>query len=307
MIVYGYRALSIFLKNIDNERLEKSDWDLLLTFEELNRLIDSLNGSATLIKPRGKDGYLIKTPIANYDIHLIIYENSNKYLYDNQSEYLSNETLIDPYGNEYKVPSIKTLFEFKKSHRIISKGFDKTMRDYYQILDEFEINSNEESQFYKSRYKETLIRAINQTNHINLNQTKHDFFKTKNVTYIFDHDSIHESIKLTEEPIYKKILKPNEEVLCSQELWNKTSDLEKKYCVLEESYTIAIERLLSKGHINDPKEAFLMALERVCTTLTKGWCREYAVFNYREIVNMYSDRFWIKFQEDLKNGLIKPF
>ena len=181
------------------------------------------------------------------------------------------------------------------------------MRDYYQILDEFEINSNEESQFYKSRYKETLIRAINQTNHINLNQTKDDFFKTKNVTYIFDHDSIHESIKLTEEPIYKKILKPNEEVLCSQELWNKISDLEKKYCVLEESYTIAIERLLSKGHINDPKEAFLMALERVCTTLTKGWFREYAAFNYREIVNMYSDRFWIKFQEDLKNGLIKPF
>ena len=109
MIIYGYRALSKFLKNIDNERLEKSDWDLLLTFEELNRLIDSLNGSATLIKPRGKDGYLIKTPIANYDIHLIIYENSNKYLYDNQSEYLSNKTLIDPYGNEYKVPSIKNI------------------------------------------------------------------------------------------------------------------------------------------------------------------------------------------------------
>ena len=95
--------------------------------------------------------------------------------------------------------------------------------------------------------------------------------------------------------------------MCSQELWNKLSDLEKKYCVLEESYTIAIERLLSKGHINEPKEAFLMALERVCTTLTKGWFREYAAFNYREIVNMYSDRFWIKFQEDLKNGLIKPF
>ena len=149
----------------------------------------------------------------NYDIHLILYENSNKYLYDNQSEYLSNEILIDPYGNEYKVPSIKTLFEFKKSHRIISKGFDKTMKDYYQILDEFEINSNEESQFYKSRYKETLIRAMYQTNHINLNQTKEDFFKTKNVTYIFDHDSIHESIKLTEEPIYKKILKPNKERL----------------------------------------------------------------------------------------------
>ena len=131
-----------------------------------------------------------------------------------------------------------------------------------------------------------------------INPNKEDFFKTKNVTYIFDHDSIHESIKLTEEPIYKKILKPNEEVLCSQELWNKLDDLEKKYCVLEESYTIAIERLLSKGHINDPKEAFLMALERVCTTLTKGWFRDFAIDNYPSIINRYNN-------EILKSSLSK--
>lgn len=308
MLIYGFKALSKFidLNDDDIKRLKKSDYDILVNIEQFNLLLESFGNDINEIKPIGKEGFYIKTNKGNYDIHVIYFDNSNKYLFDNQIEFLSPYTFKDEYNNEFKVLSLETLYEIKKSHRMISREFKKTMNDFYRIKDLLS-KDIPETEFYKLRLKETLIRAKNQTKHINLNQSKDDFFKTKNVTYIYDHDSIHESVKLTSEPMYKKILVPNEEVLCSEELWNKLSLLEKKYCVLEECYTISVERFLSKNKLSDPYEAFKIALEKVCTTLTKGWFREFAYSNYREILNMYSDKFWNKFQNDLEKGLIKPF
>lgn len=310
MLIYGFRALSKYIKElnkIDVERIMKSDYDLIVSINEFNDLLESFGNDVLEIKPFGNDGFYIKTLKGNYDIHIVNKENSNKMLYDNKDNFISKFICIDLYGNKFEVLSLETLFEIKKSHRMILKGFNKTMNDYYRILNLLNNKEVEETEFYKLRLKETLIRAKKQTNHINLKQSKDDFFKTKNVEYIYDHDSIHESVKLTQEPMYKKILVSNEEVMCSEELWNKLSDLEKKYCVLEECYTISIERFLSKNKLSDPYKAFLIALEKVCTTLTKGWFREYAYSNYKEIINMYNESFWNKFQNDLNIGLIKPF
>lgn len=310
MVLYGFKALYIQLENKtlkDDLRFNKSDYDLLVTYEEFNELIKKIGNDAEIIMPKSKNSFIIKTKNGVYDIHIVKDNNkdSNLYLYENIENYSIKETFKDFYGNEFKVVNINTLYEIKKSHRMIEKFFFKTMKDieYFKNI----LNDVPESEFYKLRLAETLVRAKNQTNHINLNQDKKNFFNTKGVTYIYDHDSIHFSIKLTNEPIYKKILVPGEDVLCSEELWNNLTELEKKQAVLEEAYTIAIERSLSKYDNVNPNKAFNIALSKICTTLCRGWFREYAYTNYHEIKNMYSNQFWITFQEDLKNNKILPF
>lgn len=311
MLLYGFRALNknIVLNSVEDEkRLEKSDYDLLLSLGEFNTLYNSFGDSVLSARPIKNYRYFIKTTKGNYDIHIIVNnESSNSFIYNNQLDYIIEEKSYDLFGNEFNVINLKTLFEFKKSHRMIRRNFKKTMKDYYMLLDLIGKESCIESDFYKLRLKETLVRADEQAKHINLNQSKEDFFNTKGVVYDYDHDSIHKSIKLHEEPLYKKILVPGKDVLCSKELWNKLSYKEKLESVLEESYTISIERYLAKGIDLTIREAFDMALEKVCTSLCKGWFREFAYENFKEVNDLFKEDYWFKFKNDYRKGLIKKF
>lgn len=310
MLIYGFRALSkyITMDQNDLDRLYKSDYDIIVSLDEFNTLLEKFGDDIIGMKPFPTNNYFIKTKHGNYDVHIVYNETSNKYLYENQIDYIDNNHLVfDRYGNTFQVLSLNTLYELKKSHRMIRKGFNKTMNDFYRIKSLLK-KEPFETMFYKMRFAETLERANKEAKHINLNKSKDDFFDTKGVTYIYDHDSIHDSIKLTNIAMYKKILVPGADVLCSKDLWDKLSLYEKFCCVLEECYTISIERFLSKGNLVDnPKIAFEIALEKVCTTLCKGWFREFAYSNYKEVLNMYDEKFWTTFQNDLSNGKILPF
>ena len=47
---------------------------------------------------------------------------------------------------------------------------------------------------------------------------------------------------------------------------------------------LALERYLLPGVINDQREAYATALQKVCTTLTKGFFRQFAVDHYPEVL-----------------------
>lgn len=322
MVLYGFRALFLSLQELgfeedrDFERLGRSDWDVLCSPDEFVKLVGSLD-QADIIEMRPIVGsrYFIKTRVGNYDIHIVKpgKDSSNSILYTRFNE--RGSSVSDENGNVFHACNLFYLFKIKQSHRFIRRGFSKTMEDYYRILDILEdLGSMTEVQsdgplnvFYQKRFEETLVRADLAASHINLKQNKDGFFDTKGFSYVYDHDSIHRSVKMTDEPIYKKMLVPGEEVACSKERFDGLPLEQKRFAVLEESYVIAIERFLSRGASKSPKESFLAALEKVCTTLTKGWFRQFAYENYREVVCLYDDFFWEKFNKDLALGRIAPF
>jgi len=310
MIIYGYRALFEETKKHfpNKERLEKSDYDIILLDIEYdsfyNKIKEDINSIKEIIKNKK---YFIKTNKANYDVSIISKKNhitSNHLLYMNS--YKNNNKINCPYGNSFVVVKLNYLFELKKSHRFIRKKHKKTMNDFYYILDNFINSDYSESIFYQKRFTETLERANKAASHIKLDQNKKDFFRTKGVTYIYDHDSIHRSISFYKEPIYLRYLKEKETVLCDKEKWEALSNIDKKKAVLEEAYVISIERYLTKKSLKTRKEAFETSLEKICTTLCKGWFRKFAYENYIEIYNMYNENFYDKFLNDLKKGLILP-
>lgn len=331
MIIYGFRAMFACIKNKtieDFERLEKSDYDIICTFEEFLKLNEKIKDEIEFAKPTFPSGYFIKTKKCNYDIHILRNDRtSNELLYKATKEVdIYSKTLQDDYGNEFKVVPLELLLLIKKSHLFIRKNFKKHMDDYLRLkniiinktlrltLKAILYQCKRNKEFYELRLNETLKRAEKQTRHINLNQCKDNFFDTKGVTYLYDHDTIHESIKLREYPAYLDILTDGEDVLCSKEKWDKLSYSRKMDCVMEEAYTIAVERFLSKNAINRKTgkeytchEAFMIALEKICTTLCKGWFREFAYLNYYEALSIYNSDFYEKFKKALDNGLIKPF
>jgi hypothetical protein len=312
MIIYGYRALYFNTKKDfpNSERLTNSDYDIILVEAEYSTFFKKIEKDLISIREIKKNKkYFIKTKKANYDVNILVKTKnitSNHLLY--KETYNNNKILTCPYGNRFDVVATDFLYELKKSHRFIRKNHKKTMNDFYYILDNY-IDKKEyiESEFYRLRFQETLVNANRSTKHIKLNQDKDGFFDTKGVTYIYDHDSIHRAVSFYKKPLYINYLKENESVLCDKNKWEILTYEDKCKAVLEEAYVIAIERYLSKNSKKTRLEAFETGLEKICTTLCKGWFREFAYENYRTILNMYSNNFYDKFVKDLNSGLILPF
>lgn len=70
------------------------------------------------------------------------------------------------------------------------------------------------------------------------------------------------------------------------------------YGVLEEAYVLALERHQIPNNFKpDPKASFDIALEKICTSITSGWFREFAWENYYKVQELYSPNYVTKFKQ----------
>ena len=157
----------------------------------------------------------------------------------------------------------------------------------------------------KKREAETYNYA-----HPNLNVSSNDFFKGDEVPYIYDHDSIHEAIALLGEPAYKQYMKDGSEVMTSKEKFFAAPEHVRLLGVYEESCVLALERSqIPFGDEVSPKESFVMALSKVCTSITSGWFREYAWEQYGAVMHFYhamgEDDYVNRFKSN--DHMLRPF
>lgn len=211
------------------------------------------------------------------------------------------------YSAGWFVPDLDVLYMLKMSHRYLkdSPHFLKTMRDIHMLRELGAKIQPEHEEFYKQRMKDTYNYG-----HPKLNQSKEGFFdaETTGVEYTYDHDSIHEAVKYYTYPAYWYFKPKDSAVMVSKDLWDKCPEGVRLRAVLEESYVLALERsLIPFPGKKTPKEAFDMALMKVCTSITSGWFREYAWENYDNVQALYSDDYVAKFQQGLETCIVKPF
>lgn len=141
--------------------------------------------------------------------------------------------------------------------------------------------------------KEILVEREKLTNPsgYKLNVNKKEFF-TDNVPYVVDHDNdLHVPLAHLDQPAYRYYMKDGAEVFCDKEKFFALPEEYRLYGVLEETYVLACERALIP-HGTDPKKAFDIALEKVSTSVTSGWFREYAWENYDKIQSMYNPKYF---------------
>lgn len=124
-----------------------------------------------------------------------------------------------------------------------------------------------------------------------LNKSNMDFFDDP-VTKVYDHDFLHELYAYEDRPMFEKLKRPEQFDLawCAKDLWDDLSQTQKLQCVAEETYVIATERFMIPNNWDfATKRAYYRALKKVCTTLTSGWFRDFAIDNFPEVYNLYED------------------
>lgn len=206
--------------------------------------------------------------------------------------------------------SLYGMYALKMSHRYLknSPHFLKTMNDIHAMRHHRSIAlrynteiPTEYRDWFVKREKETYTYA-----HPKLNVKSKQFFSGDAVNYVYDHDSIHRAIALEDRPAYTRFLV--DEVKVSRDLWNELPYLHKIHAVAEESMVLAIERsLVPFPGKKKPHRAYLMALEKVCTSITSGWFREFAWEHYQDATTFAAESFFERFQEALARGEILPY
>ena len=197
---------------------------------------------------------------------------------------------------------LKMTHRFKKN----SPHFLKTMRDIHIMRQSGAKIRDDHRDFYERRLKETLSYG-----HPKLNQNKKDFF-TDSVPYVYDHDTIHLTVAKFGKPAYSFYKPDDNEVYCSKEMFDAQTEEIRLAGVYEEACVLALERSQIPYPETDPKASFDKALEKVCTSITSGWFREFAWENYGKIQVMYhaetfANRNYVSlFHEGLARGIVKP-
>lgn len=201
------------------------------------------------------------------------------------------------------------LYALKMSHRFKknSSHFLKTMRDIHLMRDNWGCESVSErlQDWFKVREGDTYTY-----DHPNLNQDKDGFFDTsvfKENPYKYDHDSLHEAVKLLDKPAYTYFL--DGPVKVSKQKFENLPRYTQLCSVFEESCVLALERAIIP-HNTSQDRAFQIALGKVCTSIASGWWREFAWENYKELVAMYRSHnvdLLKLLEEGVSNGTVKPF
>jgi hypothetical protein len=313
MLLIGSRALAMYYPEYTKDR-NIIDWDFICTKNEFKELVSNLiqvgnrlvkisfeegtnkafacflnkeTNEAEIIEVSFVDveGGLQESDIEVYNFHHQIHES------------------FDIMGfNVYTlVASVNLLYVLKLSHKYKKNSvhFEKTMQDI-EFLSKKKLIIEPLKGLLENRERLTYNYG-----HPKLNTSKKEFF-TDSVPYQYDHDTIHEAVKHLDHPAYTYYMKDGEQVLCSKEKFFALPEIVRLYGVLEESYVLALERAIIP-YDTDPDRAFKIALEKVCTSITSGWFREFAYENYHKVKSLYHSSFVNKFQDALQRGTIKPY
>lgn len=196
------------------------------------------------------------------------------------------------------VCSLEGLAAIKRSHLWRDWDFFKHIAIYHNQLKKY-YNPRHDG-FVKDRAK--LTQEYVKQRNPSLKKSNEEFFDDA-VSKVYDHDELHEIVAYGSSPLYTKLKYEGQEgsAWCEKDLWDDLDLSDKLKCVAEEVYVIATERFLVPTDWQEQQRiAYMSALKKVCTTLTSGWFRDFALDNYPEIVLHFNKEKFEDIKEKLK-------
>ena len=288
-----------------------SDLDIIGTYEEVEAFIKATLPTIKSFVPTTGGKKIVASSLCGFIIEAeIAWPNSlaeelmNIVTADIKSNEVFHSTFTHSiqYEGSVMLPSVDILLMLKLSHRFLrnSPAFNKTMNDIHQLQSRCAaIIRPEHHDWYKRRELATYNYA-----HPALNVSKDNFFGGSGLTYVYDHDSIHEAVKHLDRPAYTFFKPIDEEVLCCREMFELLPESVRLLAVLEETYVLAIERSQVPFPNTPLEKSFNIALEKVCTSITSGWFRDYAWSNYDKVKALYDPNFIKKFRDGIEQNIV---
>jgi len=281
------------------------DYDLVGYYDDLVEYFKSKHGLRSLIPiSQGKKLVAKYQNSQIFEAEIVWPDSSAEDLYE--TAMADDDTQgYDIRSSQMFVPSFNFLYMLKMSHRYLknSPHFHKTMADIKMMRN----LGAEIDPIHMDFYRRREIATYNY-GHPKLNVSKSRFFNGDGVDYKYDHDSIHRSVMRGYQPAYEVYKEDEADVFCSRELFYAAPQQIRLHGVLEESMVLALERSqIPFPGMKTPLESFLMALEKVCTSITSGWFREFAWDHYDAVVELYDPNYVNQFWEDVKSGVVTPY
>lgn len=323
LVLIGSQAMRYWDKHWAKDRLDAvQDYDFICTsddFKDLvlkviatgNKLLEiSHVENKSIAKFKNKEGKRVVIEASLIDKEGQLAESDRQiYEFHARAKYFPSYAFHMKFLNYCEAVQIanpEICYVLKESHKFRkdSLHFEKTRGD----LIDFEKRLNIYRAMLDTPYLEMLDlrEKLTYNNKLpKLNQGKQSFF-TDSVPYKYDHDTIHLSVSHLDKPAYRYYMKDGQEVMCDVDKWNALPDIVRLYGVLEESYVLALERSIIPFASN-PEKAFKMALQKVCTSITSGWFRQYAWDSYDRVLELYHPSFVQKFEDALQAGKIKDY
>jgi hypothetical protein len=168
------------------------------------------------------------------------------------------------------------LLTVKMSHAMYDYNITKTLDDIVFLQNKGISYNKEKLELLRIHWKK---RYASLREKIDFNKSPDDFFNSAVTRYV-NHDELHEYLKLTDIPAYKKIIVDDTTVNVSQEKFLNLSKQEQVYTFIEEIAVLACERYFT---LADSKEAFINASQDFITRMTSGWYNIFLLENLREI------------------------
>jgi hypothetical protein len=315
MIIIGSRAMALQFNHI-RRVTAKTDYDVIMGNGEFPQWIEDNKSHIKSLIPRSANKY--KAIVENvgkrvqYEIELGFEGTSSKWLLDHKDE-VCYGTVTGFLSESFDALDPDYLLLTKRSHLIYPIHFEKNIEDYqfmkkrvtsYKNL----INDNPlMKEYYTLRANEAKERFKQKTPKLNV--TTEDFFSSKlPVPTYFVHDHIHKIMAHDSVPMYTKMQPDPGSAWCSKDMFFNLSFREQIQCVQEEAYVIALERYIIPqfgDNCNDYRDCYKRAVKRICTTLTSGWFRDFAIENYDRVIAWYDGAYVEKFIKKFNEGEIK--
>lgn len=272
MLLVGSKALKHWLPTSRNGM----DFDLIATRVEFDNLM-KINESQILHHRVNHDGIKHGVRISGKPVEIELAEpgKSNEILMR-----LNSGPTISLFGCDVQVADPAILVAIKKSHMNLPINWWKHIIDYHRLKSLNPVMTEYHTKAWKMRRIESETRWGKMPK-VNLMVPNDEFFgkSQKVVNRVFVHDDLHLSTCFYERPLYEK-LKPDQSLAwCDKKLFEALSHGDQIKCVQEEAFSIALERkvipAMNEGINFSADLAFRHAIERIGTTLTSGWFREF--------------------------------
>ena len=302
MLLIGSRALVANNPELEGVR-PTVDWDFICTLDQFKGWHKEHRDSLQFAVPtqggkyyhaRDKDGM-------NYEFELA-WPGTTALLLLEAYEATEVDHEVKPAIND-------DLLLIKMSHRYKrnSPHHLKTMKDIKFLRKKIGIQAGSwmqipsNAELFKLREAESYTYA-----HPKLDVSKGEFFSGDGVQYKYDHDDIHRVVAIDGAPAYTHYLKDGSAVLTSNEKFFSVDQRVRLLGGLEESMVLAAERSLIPYNFQaTPEQAFIMALNKVTSSVTSGKFREFCWEHYDEIVAMYRELNGGAYAEKIKQAIDK--
>jgi hypothetical protein len=203
-----------------------------------------------------------------------------------------------------------SLLLLKRSHLDDAREWHKHIVDYHFLKKRVPVSSitAAERSAYARRCLERAAQgssiepSMQVPNEVFFARYKHDAIR------LFVHDDLHRATCHYDEPLYQRLKVDRSHAYVRRDRFRRLAREDKIRLVLEESYAMALERVVlparELGVACSTRHAFLHALHRICTDLTRGWFRDFAIEHYPEIAADNSD-FVGRFDDAVRRGVIQ--